>query len=210
MDKVVENRIKGLRADWEKQLGAATAERDSLNGRLTSIQIDQGVTLASTKRGLRPTAVADITARARTVFRLVNGAAVAFEAGGKTRRYGAEAKPVRPLPGKKMKRGQFGELAALKKSGTELLRGAGVLLHVLLGGALFAFLAVFGRILAALFHGGLVRGTGFHAATALGLGDIHAGHEGGDRKDGEDGFDRLHGLNITVVVFLASASLRHG
>ena len=90
VDKVVENRIKGLRSDWEKQLGAVTAERDSLNGRLTSIQIDQGVTLAGTKRGLRPTAVADITARARTVFRLVNGAAVAFEADGKTPRYGKD------------------------------------------------------------------------------------------------------------------------
>ncbi len=90
VDKVVENRIKGLRADWEKQLGAVTAERDSLNGRLTSIQIDQGVTLAATKRGLRPTAVADITARARTVFRLVNGAAVAFEGDGKTPRYGKD------------------------------------------------------------------------------------------------------------------------
>ena len=90
VDKVVENRIKGLRADWDKQLGSVTAERDSLNSRLTSIQIDQGVTLAATKRGLRPTAVADITPRARTVFRLVNGAAVAFEGDGKTPRYGKD------------------------------------------------------------------------------------------------------------------------
>ena len=51
---------------------------------------------------------------------------------------------------------------------------------------------------------------GFHAATALGLGDADAGHEGGDRKDGEDGFDRLHGLSISVVVFQASAFLRQG
>jgi len=55
VDKVVENRIKGLRADWAKQLGAVTAERDSLNGRLTGIQIDQGVTPAASKRGWRPT-----------------------------------------------------------------------------------------------------------------------------------------------------------
>ena len=123
MDKVVENRIKGLRADWEKQLGTVTAERDSLNGRLSSIQIDQGVTLAATKRGLRPTAVADITARARTVFRLVNGAAVAFEGDGKTPHYGAEAKPVRSLPGKKMKRGQFCELAALQFLGRGYFEG---------------------------------------------------------------------------------------
>jgi len=90
VDKVVENRIKGLRADWEQQLGAVTGERDSLVGRLSRIQIDQGITLAATKRGLRPTAVADITARARTVFRLVNGAAVAFEGDGKSPRYGKD------------------------------------------------------------------------------------------------------------------------
>ena len=45
---------------------AVTTERDSLNARLTAIQIDQGVITAATKRGLRPTAIPDITARART------------------------------------------------------------------------------------------------------------------------------------------------
>src|SRR5437867_5562075 len=34
VEKVVENRIKGLKGDWEKQLSAATSERDSLNARL--------------------------------------------------------------------------------------------------------------------------------------------------------------------------------
>ena len=41
--------------------------------RLTTIQIDQGVVTAATKRGLRATAIPDITARARNVFSLVNG-----------------------------------------------------------------------------------------------------------------------------------------
>ena len=44
----------------------------------------------ATKRGLRPTAIPDITARARTVFRLVNGAPRAFEADGQTVRYGKD------------------------------------------------------------------------------------------------------------------------
>ena len=44
----------------------------------------------TTRRGLRPTAIPDITARARLVFRLVNGAPTAFEADGKSVRYGRD------------------------------------------------------------------------------------------------------------------------
>jgi hypothetical protein len=90
LDKVVENRIKGLKADWDKQVATLTSEREALNARLTAIQIDQGVITAATKRGLRPTAIADITARARTVFKLVNGSPRAFEADGQTLRYGRD------------------------------------------------------------------------------------------------------------------------
>lgn len=90
LDKVVESRIKGLKADWDKQLATVTSERDSLTSRLTAIQIDQGVLTVATKRGLRPTAIPDITARARLVFKLVNGAPRAFEADGQTVRYGKD------------------------------------------------------------------------------------------------------------------------
>jgi hypothetical protein len=90
IDKVIEARIKGIKADLEKQVGALTSERDALNARLTTIQIDQGVITAATKRGLRPTAIADITARARSIFKLVNGNPAAFEADGKTVRYGRD------------------------------------------------------------------------------------------------------------------------
>ena len=90
VEKVVENRIKGLKGDWEKQLTAATSERDALNSRLVAIQIDQGVITTATKRGLRPTAMPDITARARSIFRLVNGVPTAFDADGKTVRYGKD------------------------------------------------------------------------------------------------------------------------
>ncbi|HEY9173458.1 MAG TPA: hypothetical protein VI136_14320 [Verrucomicrobiae bacterium] len=90
VDKVVENRVRSLKSDWDKQLATVTGERDSLTSRLTSIQIDQGVLTAATKRGLRPTAIPDITARARTVFKLVNGGPRAFEADGQTVRYGRD------------------------------------------------------------------------------------------------------------------------
>ena len=90
LDKVVESRIKGLKADWDKQVTTLTGERDSLTSRLTAIQIDQGVLTTATKRGLRPTAIPDITARARSVFKLVNGAPRAFESDGQAVRYGRD------------------------------------------------------------------------------------------------------------------------
>jgi hypothetical protein len=90
VEKVLENRLKTAKADWDKQLAGISAERDALNVRLTAIQIDQGVTTVATKKGLRPTAIPDITARARTVFRLVNGVPTAFESDGKTVRAGKD------------------------------------------------------------------------------------------------------------------------
>jgi hypothetical protein len=67
-----------------------TAERDALNARLTTIQIDQAVVGEATKRGLRPTAIPDITSRARMTFRLVHGVPQAFEADGQTVRVGKD------------------------------------------------------------------------------------------------------------------------
>src|ERR1035437_39174 len=90
VDKVLEARLKTARAEWDKTHGVVVAERDALNGRLTAIQIDQAVVSEATKRGLRPTALTDITARARMTFKLVNGVPQAFEADGQTARMGKD------------------------------------------------------------------------------------------------------------------------
>jgi hypothetical protein len=82
--------LKTAKSAFEKQLAAVTGERDTLNGRLTAIQIDQAVVTESTKRGLRATALPDITARARQSFKLVNGVPQAFEADGQTARMGKD------------------------------------------------------------------------------------------------------------------------
>jgi hypothetical protein len=37
---VIESRIKGLKADWEKQVATLHSEREALNTRLTAIQIE--------------------------------------------------------------------------------------------------------------------------------------------------------------------------
>jgi hypothetical protein len=89
-DKVIEARLKTARADWDKQHGVVVAERDALHGRLSAIQIDQAVVTEATKRGLRATALPDITARARINFKLVNGVPQAFEADGQTARMGKD------------------------------------------------------------------------------------------------------------------------
>ena len=90
VEKVMENRLKTAKGEWDKQFAVVSSERDSLNARLTAIQIDQGVITVATKRGLRPTAIPDITARARSVFRLVDGAPRAYEADGQTVRVGKD------------------------------------------------------------------------------------------------------------------------
>jgi hypothetical protein len=90
VEKVLENRMKNAKAEWDKQFAGVAAERDALNVRLTTIQIDQGVTGVATKKGLRPTAIPDITSRARSVWRLVNGVPTAFESDGKSVRFGKD------------------------------------------------------------------------------------------------------------------------
>jgi hypothetical protein len=89
-DKVIETRLKTARVEWDKQHGVVVAERDALTSRLTAIQIDQAVVAEATKRGLRATAIPDITSRARTNFKLVNGVPQAFEADGQTARMGKD------------------------------------------------------------------------------------------------------------------------
>jgi len=81
VDKVLAARLK---AELDKVHAPVVAERDALHGRLTAIQIDQAVVNEATKRGLRATAIPDITSRARMTFKLVDGVPQAFD-GEKTR-----------------------------------------------------------------------------------------------------------------------------
>jgi hypothetical protein len=89
-DKVLDGRLKTARTEWDKQLAGVTSERDALNARLSVIQIDQAVVNEATKRGLRPSAIPDVTARARMNFKLVNGVPQAFEADGQNARVGKD------------------------------------------------------------------------------------------------------------------------
>ena len=86
--EVLDARLKGARTEWDKVHAPVVAERDALTGRLTAIQIDQAVVTEATRRGLRPTAIPDITSRARLNFKLVNGVPQAFD--GETARTGKD------------------------------------------------------------------------------------------------------------------------
>jgi hypothetical protein len=88
VEKLIASRLQAARADSDRQLSALTSERDALNARLADVQINQRLIEAATRRGLRGSAIPDVTARARAVFRLDNGEPRAFEADGKTVRVG--------------------------------------------------------------------------------------------------------------------------
>jgi len=55
------------------------AERDQAQARLAELLIDQAVVAEATQRGLRPTALPDLTARARAAFKLVGGVPQIFD-----------------------------------------------------------------------------------------------------------------------------------
>jgi len=86
VDKILVSRLKPI----QDQLQALHTERDALQGRLADLQINQAAIASATKRGLRPTALADLAWRARQIFRLEGGAPKAFEADGKTPRVGTD------------------------------------------------------------------------------------------------------------------------
>ena len=71
-------------------VGPVAAERDAANARLSALLIDNAVVAEATKLGLRPTAIPDLTARARQAFKLVEGNPRAFEADGQTPRVGKD------------------------------------------------------------------------------------------------------------------------
>jgi hypothetical protein len=85
-DSVLQVRLAPL----EKRAKEAEAAAAVANARLVELQINQGAVAAATKRGLRPTAIGDLTARARGAFKLVNGVPMAVEADGQTPKVGKD------------------------------------------------------------------------------------------------------------------------
>jgi len=95
IDALVAGRVKATKAELEATLRAERDERERLAKQLAVVTIDQAAVAEATKRGLRPSALEDLTGRARKIFALVDGVPRAVEADGKTVKYGRDG--VTPL-----------------------------------------------------------------------------------------------------------------
>ena len=95
VEKLVEKRTKAILTDMEKRLQTAEQAASSLSGQLLEKEIDRNIVEAATKLGLRASAIPDIKARARSVFKISGGAIAAVDADGKNPVYGKDG--VTPL-----------------------------------------------------------------------------------------------------------------
>ena len=95
VEKLVEKRTKAILADMEKRLQSAEQSASTLSGQLLEKEIDRNIVESATKLGLRASAIPDIKARARGVFKISGGAVAAVEADGKSPVYGKDG--VTPL-----------------------------------------------------------------------------------------------------------------
>lgn len=95
LEKIVENRTQAMRVDHEKAIGGVKADNERLKRQLSELAINQTTVAEGSKLGLRSTAHLDLTYRARQVFVLdAKGNPVAYEADGKTLKYGKESNPL--------------------------------------------------------------------------------------------------------------------
>jgi len=89
-DKVIEARVRAERERAAAEKATLEREREALNARLMTIQVDHAVISSAAKRGLRPTAGPDVTARARGAFVLREGVPIVLDTDGKTAKPGKD------------------------------------------------------------------------------------------------------------------------
>jgi len=97
-DKVLAGRLQPVKAELERAEKRATdalAAAAKNEARLAAITIDQAIVEEARKRGLRPSAMPDITARGKNTFRLVDGVPQAVDNDGSTIRMAKDG--VTPL-----------------------------------------------------------------------------------------------------------------
>lgn len=81
VDKLVENRTTSIRDNFQSQIDSLTQERDNLNQRLAKREIDSAVMEHAAKHGVQKSATEDVLNRARHIFTMQEGKAVAVEDG---------------------------------------------------------------------------------------------------------------------------------
>ena len=80
--ELVELQVKELRATTEREKKALQDQVAASTAQLNVLLIDNAVQQAATKLGVRPTALEDVSLRARATFKLQDGKAVPFDANG--------------------------------------------------------------------------------------------------------------------------------
>lgn len=95
VEKLVEKRTKGILDTMEKRLQSAEQAASALSAQLLEKEIERNVVEAGTKLGLRSSAIPDIKARARNIFKISGSTIAAVETDGKTPVFGQDG--VSPL-----------------------------------------------------------------------------------------------------------------
>jgi len=90
----LKTRTDRLKAEHAAAMKKVQDENARLDQGLTSLTIDQAAITAATKKGLRASAIMDLTSRARMLFKLQDGRPTAYEGDGKTVRFGKDATPL--------------------------------------------------------------------------------------------------------------------
>lgn len=95
VEKLIEKRTKTAIGEWEKRTQAAEAQAAALCTQLVEREIERNVVEAGSRLGLRASAIPDLKARARSIFKISGGTVTAVETDGKTPVYGRDG--VTPL-----------------------------------------------------------------------------------------------------------------
>lgn len=73
IDELLNSKLDPIKKEFQTQLDVAKKENQQLNSQLETLTIDNKLTELGTKKGLRPTAIDDMIARGRKIFRLKDG-----------------------------------------------------------------------------------------------------------------------------------------
>jgi Skp family chaperone for outer membrane proteins len=82
--KLLSDRTKTMRDDYDRQLGEKDTAIAGLNGKLENLVVDGAIRAAALSGDIAKTAVEDVVSRGRSVFKLKDGVAVPMDSKGQT------------------------------------------------------------------------------------------------------------------------------
>jgi hypothetical protein len=84
IDGIVNEKIGAYKKDAEKKIADLTASVQSITAKLENEVVTRSLAEAASKRGVLPTAIDDVVARGRAIFKMKDGAAIPLSANGET------------------------------------------------------------------------------------------------------------------------------